>query len=100
MPAAFPVYPRAAVHEAAGTDAIVEGGQCRLRVVNFTTPVSLDDVLDFYYTRAMAEQFTLQRIMQGSDHVLGGVRQGRSFMVFARTSAGGQTSVDLVTTGG
>lgn len=96
MPEAFPVYPRGAVHEAAGSDS----GQCRLRVVNFTTPVSLSDVLDFYYTRAIVEGFTVQRIMQGSDNVLGGVRQGRSFMVFARSAAGGQTSVDLVTTGG
>lgn len=96
MPEAFPVYPRGAVHEAAGTDA----GQCRLRVVNFTTPVTVIDVLDFYYTRAMGDGFVVQRIMQGPDNVLGGVRQGRSFMVFARSAAGGQTSVDLVTTGG
>lgn len=96
LPDGFPVYPRGAVHEAAGTDQ----GRCHLRVVNFTTPVSLPDVLDFYYTRAMAEGFVVQAIMQGEDHVLGGVRQGRSFMVFARAAAAGQTSVDLVTTGG
>ena len=96
MPSAFPVYPRGAVHEAAGIDS----GQCHLRVVNFTTPVALSDVLDFYYTRAIADGFVVQRIMQGQDNVLGGVRQGRSFMVFARSAAGGQTSVDLVTTGG
>lgn len=95
MPPAFPVYPRGAVHEAAGSDS----GQCRLRVVNFTTPVTLSDVLDFYYTRAIADGFIVQAIMQGQDNVLGGVRQGRSFMVFARPAPGGQTSVDLVTTG-
>jgi hypothetical protein len=96
MPPAFPVYPRGAVQEAAGSDS----GQCRLRVVNFTTPVTLNDVLDFYYTRAIADGFVVQAITQGQDNVLGGVRQERSFMVFARPAAGGQTSVDLVTTGG
>jgi hypothetical protein len=96
MPATFPVYPRGAVSEAAGTD----DGSCRLRVVNFTTPVPLADVMDFYYTRAMGDGFTVQRIMQGGDHVLGGTSQARSFMVFARPDARGLTSVDLVTTGG
>jgi hypothetical protein len=83
------------VHEAAGTDE----GPCRLRVVNFTTPVPLGEVMDFYYTRAMEQGFTVQRIMQGGDDVLGGTRDARSFMVFARRIAGGQTSIDLVTTG-
>ena len=96
MPPAFPVYPRGAVHEAAGTDE----GACRLRVVNFTTPVPVAEVMDFYYTRAMAQGFTVQRIMQGGDDVLGGTRDARSFMVFARRLAGGQTAIDLVTTGG
>ncbi len=96
MPATFPVYPRGAVSEAAGTD----DGACHLRVVNFTTPVSVADVMDFYFTRAATDGFTVQRIMQGGDDVLGGTKQGRSFMVFARAGERGQTSVDLVTTGG
>lgn len=96
LPAAFPVYPRGAVHEAAGTDE----GDCRLRVVNFTTPVTLADVMDFYYSRAMAEGFSVQRIVQDGDDVLGGTRGNASFMVFARPVAGGHISVDLVTTGG
>lgn len=96
LPDAFPVYPRGAVHEAAGTDE----GNCRLRVVNFTTPVPLAEVMDFYYTRAAASGFTAQRVMQDGDDVMGGTRQGASFMVFARRVRGGQTSVDLVTTGG
>ena len=50
LPAAFPVYPRGNTQEAAGTDE----GQCALRVVSFLTPVALEEVLAFYYTRARA----------------------------------------------
>src|SRR5690606_23337049 len=42
MPEAFPVYPRGAVQEAAGTDA----GGCALRAVDFVTPVPLGEVMD------------------------------------------------------
>ena len=96
LPDQFPVYPRGAVHEAAGTDE----GRCRLRVVNFTTPVPVAEVMDFYYTRATTGGFAVQRVMQDGDDVLGGTKGAASFMVFARPGEGGQTAVDLVTTGG
>ncbi|TIX50550.1 hypothetical protein [Alteraurantiacibacter aquimixticola] len=96
LPQAFPVYPRGAVQEAAGSDA----GGCSLRVVNFTTPVALGDVMDFYYTRATVEGFEVERIHQDGEDILGGTNAGRSFMVFARLLDDGMTSVDLVTTGG
>ena len=104
MPVSFPVYPRGAVHEAAGTDA----GDCHLRVVNFTTPVPLAEVMDFYFTRASRDGFTVQRIVQDGEDILGGTLasaqsetgEEQSFMVFARIQSDGMTSVDLVTTGG
>ncbi len=95
MPEAFPVYPRGAVQEAAGTDA--DG--CHLRVVNFVTPVAPGDVMDFYFTRASAAGFESQRVLQDGEDVLGGTAGDRSFMVFARSTADGMTNVDLVTTG-
>jgi len=96
LPAAFPVYPRGAVQEAAGTD----DGACALRVVNFTTPVPLSEVIDFYYTRASAAGFTAQHIVDGEDNVLGGTKGQASYVVYARRLKGGGTSVDLVTSGG
>ena len=96
LPAAFPVYPRGAVQEAAGTD---EGG-CALRVVNFTTPVPLSEVVDFYYTRANAAGFSAQHIIDGGDNVLGGTKGSASYVVYARRLPGGGTSVDLVASGG
>ena len=96
LPDAFPVYPRGAVQEAAGTD---DGG-CALRVINFVTPVTLDNVMDFYFTRASNAGFSAQRAHQQGDDVLGGTKGRASFVVYARGIPAGGTEVDLITTGG
>ena len=44
LPSGFPLYPESQVIEAAGTD---DSG-CALRVINFATPVAVQDVMDFY----------------------------------------------------
>jgi hypothetical protein len=95
LPAPFPVYPRGAVQEAAGTDA----GGCALRVVNFVTPVPLGEVMDFYFTRARAAGFSAQRVLQDGDDVLAGVRGKASYVLYARRLPSGNTEVDLVTSG-
>lgn len=95
LPATFPVYPRGAVQEAAGTDE--EG--CSLRVVNFVTPVPLDEVMDFYYSRAIAAGFSAQRVLKDGDDVLGGVKGKASYTIFARRLPSGNTEVDLVASG-
>jgi hypothetical protein len=95
LPAAFPVYPRGAVQEAAGTDR--DG--CALRVVNFQTPVPLSEVMDFYYTRAGAAGFSAQHVLQDGDNVLGGIKGRASYTVYARKLPSGATEVDLVTSG-
>lgn len=96
MPETFPVYPRGAVQEAAGTDS----GKCRLRVVNFLTPVPLAEVMDFYFTRASKAGFQVDHAMIDGENTLGGSHQGSSFVVYARSQKNGLTSVDLVTNGG
>ncbi len=95
MPAPFPVYPRGAVQEAAGTDA----AGCALRVVNFVTPVPLDEVMDFYFTRAGAAGFTAERTLFDGEDVLAGTRGRASYVVYARRLPSGNTEVDLVTSG-
>ena len=95
LPDAFPVYPKAAVQEAAGTDE----GACNLRVVNFTTAVPLPEVLDFYFTRATAAGFTAQHARDGGEDVLGGSKGQASYVVYASKLPNGATSVDLVTNG-
>ena len=95
LPAPFPVYPRGHVQEAAGTDA--DG--CRLRVVNFVTPVPLGDVTDFYWTRARTAGFAATHRLDGGDHVIDGTKGAAAYVVYLRTR-GGLTEVDLVTNGG
>ncbi|MBU3992825.1 MAG: hypothetical protein KKA12_09850 [Alphaproteobacteria bacterium] len=94
LPVPFPVYPRGHVQEAAGTD--VDG--CRLRVVNYLTPVAPADVLDFYWTRARAAGFAAEHRIEGGDHVIGGSRGSAAFAVYVR-SRDGLAEVDLVTSG-
>ncbi len=95
MPAAFPVYPRAATQEAAGSDA----AGCALRAVNFRTPVPLEEVLAFYHTRALHTGFTSTLATAGDESVLRGEYQGAFFALYARTDAAGLTEADLVTRG-
>ncbi|MEO6153328.1 MAG: hypothetical protein ABIT09_13495 [Croceibacterium sp.] len=95
LPTEFPVYPRGAVQEAAGTDA--DG--CALRVVNFRTPVPVGEVMDFYFTRATKAGFSTQHVLQDGDHVLGGTKGKASYTLYARKLPGGATEVDLVTSG-
>lgn len=95
LPEVFPVYPRAAVQEAAGTDT--DG--CALRVVNFVTPVPVGEVMDFYYTRARTAGYTAERTLQDGDDVLAGVKEGASYVVYARKNRAGNTEVDLIVSG-
>lgn len=96
LPAAFPVYPKGAVQEAAGTD---DGG-CRLRVVNFISPVPVAEMIDFYYTRASAAGFSARHLRDGADDVLSGTKGAATYVVMARDLPNGGSSVDLVTNGG
>lgn len=96
LPAAFPVYPRGAVQEAAGTDE----GSCALRVVNYQTGVPLDEVIDFYFSSASKAGYSAQRVRDGGDDVLGGVKGSASYVVYVRRLPSGATEVDLVTSGG
>lgn len=91
----FPIYPRAALQEAAGTD---DGG-CSLRAVNFLTPVEVKDVIDFYHTRAHGGGFTAEYRVERADHVLGGTKGQSAFIVYARKRGDGLTDVDLVVSG-
>lgn len=95
LPSALPIYPRGAVQEAAGTDK--DG--CRLRVVNFITPVNVKEVIDFYYTRSRSAGYSAQYKLEGADHVLGGTKGTAAYVIYVRRLADGLTEVDLVASG-
>lgn len=95
LPLAFPVYPRGSTQEAAGTDQ----GACALRVVNFLTPVPLDDVVSFYHTRARSAGYSSEHLIHGGDNIVSGTKGSASFVVYTRRQSNGLTEVDLVTSG-
>jgi hypothetical protein len=98
LPADFPVYPRSRVLEAAG----VEAASCNIRAVTFTTAASMQDVVDYYYTRANRGGFSAEYQLRSGEHVLGGTRDrddGAYFITF-NPAAGGGTSVDIVANNG
>ena len=94
LTAAFPVYPRGNTQEAAGTDE----GQCALRVVSFLTPVALEEVLAFYYTRARAAGYNAEHTKSAGDNILSGTKGRSAYVVYARRLPQGVTEIDLVTT--
>ena len=95
LPAAFQIYPRATLREAAGID----GGKCNLRVVNFQTAASMQGVLDYYHTMAVRAGYTSDHRLRGNEHVLGGTKGDLAYVLFVRRD-GGMTDVDLVASGG
>ena len=94
LPTAFPVYPRGNAQEAAGTDE----GDCALRVVSFLTPVALEEVLAFYYTRARAAGYSAEHTKSAGDNILSGTKGKAAYVVYGRRLPQGVTEIDLVTT--
>ncbi len=95
LPAAFRVYPKALVREAAGVD----GGKCNLRVVNFQTAASKQAVLDYYHTMATRAGYSSEHRLRGEEHYLGGTKGEQAFVIMLRRD-GAMTDVDLVASGG
>ncbi|WP_095011267.1 hypothetical protein [Tsuneonella mangrovi] len=76
LPPELPVYPRGATQAAAGGDS----ADCHARVVRFTTPVPVADVLSFYWTRATQSKYAPRhRKTDGGQDVLDGRRGNDAF---------------------
>lgn len=95
LAAPFEVYPRGHTGQSAGSDA----AGCKLRVVGFATPVSRDDVLAFYATRAKSAGYPLARSDEDRDVILSGARGAARYAVAVRERDGGMTDVVVVTAG-
>ena len=68
---AFPVYPGAKITEAAGNNQ----GDCRVRVVSFTTADPWQRVLDWYHTKAVRGGYSSEQQIRDGDRVLAGVNE-------------------------
>jgi hypothetical protein len=94
----FPVYPGGRLSEAAGRNQ----GQCRMRVVSFTTADSPRRVMDFYHNRAVRSGYSSEHQVRGEDHVLGGANQGDggAFYLIVTPLPSGGSDASLITNNG
>lgn len=92
MPADMPLYPRARVSEAAGAD----GAGCTRRVVGFATGATVEQVVDYHYTRARQARYAAEHLLSGTEHRLGGTRGDDAFVLFARPRRGGGTEGEII----
>lgn len=78
LPAEFPAYPGGRVTEAAGSNS----GDCRMRVVTFTTSDPYGRVLHHYRSAAARAGYTAEHQVRGADQVLGGVNRSSDAAYF------------------
>jgi hypothetical protein len=65
------VLPGAKITDAAGNNQ----GECRTRVVTFTTPEHFQRVLDWYNTKAVKAGYTSEHQIREGDHILAGTKE-------------------------
>jgi len=92
---AFPIYPRGHARDAAGAAS----AGCALKVVSYVTPVSPDDVADFYWTAARRAGLAAQYRQAGSDDAIVARKAGATAVALIRAGGEGLTEVSLVTSG-
>lgn len=92
LPAAFPIYPRAHLVEAARSEA----GACALTAASFTSPVPPQALMAFYHARARAADYADAASVQGDAALLEGTKGSARFAVLLRNAGNGVTTVDLV----
>ncbi|NJM51003.1 MAG: hypothetical protein HC843_09110 [Sphingomonadales bacterium] len=70
-------------------------------MVSFVTSSVMQDVVDYYYTRAKRSGFSAEYQIRAGEHTLGGVRDndGGAYVVTFNKTAGG-TAVDIVANNG
>lgn len=95
MPQPFALYPESALQDAAGFD----GEACVLRGAVFRTPISVQEVLDFYFTRAAAAGYEPTRLRVGDADVLLAQRGNRKLALYLFALDDGVTQAELLTVG-
>ncbi len=98
MPTEFPVFPKAQVQEAAGVD----GGLCDIRAVTFYSPNAMQNVVDYYYTRAKKTGYSAEYVLRDGMYALGGTRDNDdgAYYIQFQPRKGGGTIVDIVANNG
>lgn len=91
LPEAFPVLPGAKLTEAAGNDK----GNCRARVVTFTTGDNWQRVLDWYHTRAVRAGYSSEQQVRDGDRILAGTAEhgGAFFLIVTPKQQGADVAL-------
>ncbi|RXR26540.1 hypothetical protein [Sphingobium fluviale] len=94
LPAYLPLYPGAALKDAAGAD----DPKCTIRAATFATDTDVGPVLDFYYTLARRAGFSVEHVEQDGGHALKGARtkDGAAFHLALRSAPDGGVEGDLI----
>ena len=96
MPAEFPAYPGGRVTEAAGNDH----GDCRMRVVTFTTADPAAAACSTIIAASPARAgYSAEQQARGGDQVLGGTK-GRQRFLSDRDAGAGRLDVALIVNNG
>jgi hypothetical protein len=95
LPTDLPLYPRARVVEAAGSDT----ASCRLRAVTYSSSAAPKAMIDYYLTIARRAGFTASHSSEGNEDLVSGTRDGAAFYAIIQP-AGAGSSVDLVANNG
>lgn len=95
LPATLPLYPGAALKDAAGAD----DPKCTIRAATFATGTEAGQVLDFYYTMARRAGFAVEHAERDGGPALNGTRtkDGAAFYLALRRAANGGIEGDLIT---
>jgi len=90
LPPEFPAYPGGRVTEAAASDR----GDCRMRVVTFTTTDPYNRVLEHYRSLADRAGFSAEQQARGGDQVLGGTRgEAAYYLIVTPTQTGSDVAL-------
>jgi hypothetical protein len=96
LPADLPLYPRARVVEAAGSDT----GRCALRAVTYTSEAAPRALVDYYVSSARKAGYSAEAKVEDGAHVVAGSRGQEAYYVILAANANGGTSADFVANNG
>ena len=91
MPETSAIMPHGMVTQAAGVDE----GTCVVRVVRYLTPASIDDVLEYHFTKLDRARFGLTLYAAPEAQIVA-ERRDQALRINLRAGPGGMTAVDVV----
>lgn len=91
MPPTSSIPPHGMVQQAAGVDV----GTCVVRVVRYLTPVDVEDVLEYHFTKVDRARFDISLKSQPEAQMIA-ERRDQKVSVHVREGPGGMSAVDVI----